>query len=214
MAGRIPCSVIIAITLLFLRTTGASCKAEDAEPVPSPATSPVQVIPPFQRPSPGNNPENGGRQFQRNHPFNKGGDGFKNWEFSDQHKFFEHLPPEQQDKFRENFQRWQNMTQQEKNALREREALRRQKMLQEVDKAIKESGLQLDPQTRQMYVIRYTQERRAIEQALQKEMEAKRRPLVQDLTNRLNAEFKAMASPAPTAATSSSSPAPAPAATQ
>ena len=119
-------------------------------------------------------------------------------------KLFESLTPEQQQKVRENYQRWLNMTPEEKKALREREQLRRQKILQEIDGAIKQSGLQLDDQTRNQYIMRYTQERRVIEQRLQQEMEEKRRPQLQDLINRLKAEFQDRSSPA-----SSASPSPA-----
>jgi len=99
------------------------------------------------------------------------------------------------------------MTPEEKNALRDREAFRRQKILQEIDKSITESGLQLDQDTRQMYVLRYSQERRKIEEKLQKDLEEKRKPLLEDMNNRLKEEFKAMhanASPSPASSVSSS----------
>ena len=126
----------------------------------------------------------------------------------DQQKKYDSLPPEQQEKMRENWERWQNMSKEERNQLRATAEAHRQKMLQEVDQAIKESGLQLDDKTREEYVQRYTQERRKIEQKLQKEMEEERKPLVQALIARLKAEFEAKSPPASTA-----SPSPAPAAT-
>lgn len=121
-------------------------------------------------------------------------------------KIFESLPPEQQEKLRDNYQRWQQMSPEERKELREREQQRRQKMLKEIDEAIKQSGLQLDEQTRAAYAARYAEERRAIEEKVQKEMEEKRRPLIQDLINRLKKEFQGKSSqpsPASTAAPSS-----------
>lgn len=123
-------------------------------------------------------------------------------------KIFESLPPDQQEKLRDNYQRWQQMSPEERKELREREQQRRQKMLKEIDEAIKQSGLQLDEQTRAAYAARYAEERRAIEEKVQREMEEKRRPLIQDLINRLKKEFQGKsaqpsASPASTTAPSS-----------
>ncbi len=83
--------------------------------------------------------------------------------------------------------------------MREADQQRRQKMLQEIDEALKQSGLQLDGKTKEAYVQRYTQERHKIEQALQKEIEEQRKPLVQDLIIRLKTEFqdKVLPSPSP-----------------
>lgn len=101
------------------------------------------------------------------------------------------------------------MTPQERNALRDREAFRRQKIFQEIDKSITESGLQLDKDAREMYMLRYTQERRKIEEKLQKELEEKRKPLLEDMNARLKAEFKAMTpKPSPSPASSEASPTP------
>ena len=46
------------------------------------------------------------------------------------------------------------MPPEERNALRDREAFRRQRILQEIDKSITESGLQLDKDAREMYMLR------------------------------------------------------------
>ena len=119
-------------------------------------------------------------------------------------KIFENLPPEQQQKMRENYERWMKMTPEERKAMREREMIRREKILQEIEDAIKASGLELDQPTRDMYVMRYTLARREIEEKLQKEIEEKRRPLLKELINRLKEEFKDKSSP------TSTSPSPSP----
>lgn len=127
----------------------------------------------------------------------------------DQQKKYDSLPPEQQQKMQENWERWQNMTPEERKEMRDNEKLRHEKVLQEIEEALKESGLQLDDKTRDEYVMRYTEERRRIEQKLQMEMQEKRGPLVQDLIARLKAEFQSKSSPSPAASSPSPSPAPA-----
>ena len=104
-------------------------------------------------------------------------------------KFLDHLPPEQREKFRENFHRWQNMPSEEREALRLREEIRQRQLREEVEKLLKESGMQLDPNRRDQFTRRYSQERRQIEEKLQKEMAEKRAPLVKELAGRMKAEF-------------------------
>ena len=113
----------------------------------------------------------------------------------EQQKRYDGLSPDQQAKMRENWERWQNMTPDERKFWQESEKQRRQKMLQEIDEAIQQSGLQLDDKTREEYAKRYAEERRKIEQKLQKEIEEERRPLVQALIERLKEEFQDKSSP-------------------
>jgi hypothetical protein len=104
-------------------------------------------------------------------------------------KFYESMSPDQQKKFQDNYERWQQMSPEEKRAMRDRERERREKMSQEIETTIKQSGLVLDQAAHQQYVDRYMQERRRIEQALQKDMEEKRKPLLQEMMFRLKNEF-------------------------
>jgi len=204
MAGRFRAVVFFAV----LGLAGVLCRAEDAQPQPQSSSPPQR--PRRQNFLDGNDQKHPpvDRQFLKK----DGGD------FPQARKILQSLSPEQREKFLENFQRWQNMTPEEKNALRERENFRRQRILEEIDKSIAQTGLQLDKDTREMYILRYSQERRKIEEALQKEIEEKRRPLLEDMNNRLKEEFKAMpakSSPSPAAENSPSaapeiSPAPTP----
>ena len=109
--------------------------------------------------------------------------------FENVHKALETLTPEQRKRFQENFQRWANLSPEQKKALRDREEVRKQVMEQEVQSAIQESGLQLDGDRRDQFARRYTEERRVIEEQLRKEMAEKRRPLVHALIGRLKTEF-------------------------
>jgi hypothetical protein len=110
-------------------------------------------------------------------------------------KALEALTPEQRQQFRENFNRWASLAPEEKRALREREELRRQHMTEEIEAALKQLGIELDPARRQAFMRRYTEERRKVEEQLRKETEAKRAPMVADLISRLKAEFSSPASP-------------------
>lgn len=115
---------------------------------------------------------------------------------------FERLSPEEREKFRENFERWKNLPPDERRALRDGEQFRRQKIEREIDEAIKTSGLQLDADRRQVFALRYTQERRKIEEQIHKEIEQKRKPLLDAVVARLKTEFSTASSPAPSASPS------------
>lgn len=124
-------------------------------------------------------------------------------ELDDQHRrAFERLSPEEREKFRENFERWKNLPPEERRALRDGEQFRRQRIEREVDEAIKTSGLQLDADRRQVFALRYTQERRKIEEQIRKKIEEKRKPMLEAVVARLKAEFSAASSPAPSASPS------------
>jgi dsDNA-binding SOS-regulon protein len=117
---------------------------------------------------------------------------------------FELLTPEQREKLKENISRWKKLPAEERKHLRDYEGHRKERMAKEIETAIQESGLQLSEDQREVFALRYAQERRKIEMQLRKEMEEKRKPMLQDLNQRLKNEF-ASQSPPPAA-----SPAPAP----
>jgi hypothetical protein len=117
--------------------------------------------------------------------------------FDDVRKALEALTPSQRKRFQENLIRWSMLSPEEKKALRDREELRKTLVAQEVDTAIKESGLDLDPARREQFAKRYSEERRKIEEQLRKEAAEKRRPLVKEMVAHLKEEF---ATPSPVAA--------------
>ena len=105
----------------------------------------------------------------------------------------------------ENFERWKALPPEERQALMMHEKMQREKIVHEIDEAIKKTGLQLDKDRREVFALRYTQERRKIEDQLRKEMEEKRRPLLQEMLGHLVSEFNTpplspATSPAPTPA--------------
>jgi len=117
--------------------------------------------------------------------------------FDDVRKALDALTPQQRKRFQENFIRWSNLSPEEKKALRDKEDLRRTLVAQEVDAALKDSGLELDSERREQFAKRYSEERRKIEEQLRKEAAEKRRPLVREMLTRLKQEFAAPASPVP-----------------
>ena len=75
---------------------------------------------------------------------------------------------------------------------------RRKFAREEIDRAMSDSGLQLDDEKRMLFVRRYFEERRTIEEKLRKESDEKRRQLLGEMRARLKQEFEAIAvKPAP-----------------
>ena len=110
-------------------------------------------------------------------------------QWSDARRFFMQLSPVQQQKFFDNLEQWKAMSPEEQALLRDQDVIRRQRMAQEIQDAIAKSGLNLDDDQREVYALRYSQERRKIEDELRKETQAKRQVMVADMLVRLKAEF-------------------------
>ena len=110
-------------------------------------------------------------------------------------KALDELTPEQRQRFQENFLRWSNLSPEEKKALTDRYAFRRKKIDEDIDAAIKEAGLELDAQRRELFARRYGEERQRIEEQIRREMDEKRRPLLKEVIAKLKAEFAPVAVP-------------------
>jgi hypothetical protein len=100
------------------------------------------------------------------------------------------LSPEERQTFKKNAERWLQMNQEQRNALRAREKMRQQQMKSEADAALRDSGLRVDPNARDQFESRYVQERRRIERQLRQEAEAKRQQQLKELNERLKSEFQ------------------------
>lgn len=75
---------------------------------------------------------------------------------------------------------------------------RRKFAREEIDRAMSDSGLRLDEEKRMLFVRRYFEERRTIEEKLRKESDEKRRQLLGEMRARLKQEFETIAAkPAP-----------------
>jgi hypothetical protein len=89
-------------------------------------------------------------------------------------KAFEQLSTEQQERILQNFHRWQDLSQDEKEVLRQRERVQRQKQEASINEAYQKSGLQLNDEQRAQFRKRYLQERRRLEEQLVHDIQEKR----------------------------------------
>ena len=128
----------------------------------------------------------GGPRGELRRPEGGGPDAEK---FENVRKAIEALTPEQRKRFQENFLRWSNLSPEEKKSLADREIFRRKKIAEDIDAALKEAGLELDAERRELFAKRYGEERHKIEEQLRRELDEKRRPLLKDVIAKLKAEF-------------------------
>jgi len=83
-------------------------------------------------------------------------------------------PVDQQQKFMENLHRWQALSPEEREVLRQRQRLNEKKREESITEAYQKSGLHLSEEQRQQFRKRYLQERRKLEEQLVKEEQEKR----------------------------------------
>jgi hypothetical protein len=178
-------TIFIACATVFALLSSAL-----AQTTPSQATPPSPAAPAASPATPEENPKKAPK-------FAK---AVESPAFDDVRKALDALTPQQRKRFQENFMRWSNLAPEEKKALRDREEARKKLVAQEIDTALKDSGMELDPERRELFAKRYGEERRKIEEQLRKEAAEKRRPLVRDMVARLKEEFATPATPLPATA--------------
>src|SRR5438552_9115462 len=100
------------------------------------------------------------------------------------------LPPAERQTFQRNAERWMRMSPAERDLLRARENWRREQIRRETEAALRESGLSLDPQRRDLFESRYMQERRRMEQALRHQIQIERQQHLPALIQQLKKEFQ------------------------
>jgi len=100
------------------------------------------------------------------------------------------MPPDARQNFQRNAQLWMQMTPEQRNVMRQRETVRRQVMTRDADTAVRDSGLQLNPQERARFESRYIQERRKVEQSLRQQIETERQKEIPALIQQLRKEFQ------------------------
>jgi len=121
----------------------------------------------------------------------------KQRDLGDAHWIFENVTQEERQKFKENLERWRKLTPEKRAELRDKEETRRQHMLEEINCAIDQSGLNLDRDQLQIYALRYVQERRKVEEQLRKDIEERRKNLLDQMNQRLTKEFAPLSHPTP-----------------
>ncbi len=100
------------------------------------------------------------------------------------------MPPDARQNFRRNADLWMQMTPEQRNLMRQRENMRRQIITREADAAVRDSGLQLNPQERARFESRYIQERRKVEQSLRQQIQTERQKEIPSLIQQLRKEFQ------------------------
>lgn len=112
-------------------------------------------------------------------------------------KLLDRLPPDaDREAFRKNLLRWRDLSPEERNALRGQVDNRGEVIKAEIDKTIRDSGLHLTPDQREVYALRYMQERRKLEKALRDQMGAERARRLPGIVEQLKKEFPVPAPPA------------------
>lgn len=100
------------------------------------------------------------------------------------------LPPAERQTFQRNAERWMRMSPAEREILRARENSRREQIRRETEAALRESGVSLDPQRRDLFESRYMQERRSMERTLRHQIEIERQQQLPALIQQLKKEFQ------------------------
>jgi hypothetical protein len=104
-------------------------------------------------------------------------------------KSIEQLPPEQQEKVLKNLHRWQSLSPEERDYLRQQERVRIQKQEESVTEAYQKSGLHLTEAQRIQFRKRYVEERRKLEEELAKESQERRTAGNTTIIEQLKKEF-------------------------
>ena len=90
-----------------------------------------------------------------------------------------------------------NLPPEKRQSLLGMEDERRKFAREEIERAIAESGFQFDEEKKQLFVRRYFEERRTIEEKLRKESDERRRQLIGEMRAKLKLEFGTPAKSAP-----------------
>ncbi|MDD5198851.1 MAG: hypothetical protein PHC88_03530 [Terrimicrobiaceae bacterium] len=125
-------------------------------------------------------------------------------------KRLEKMGPEERERFKENWKRWKEMGDRERKAWQQRAVEERDRVKKVIDDAIAKTGLSLNEDQKEVFILRYRQERRKIEEQLREEVDAKRRQKIDEMLERLKSEFSAAKPASASESKTSSSPAPTP----
>ena len=102
---------------------------------------------------------------------------------------FKNLSPEGQERFRQNWSSWRGMDPGEREKLMDRGLEERQRVEELIDSALRESGLDLTRDEREVFALRYRQERRKLEEGLRDEIAKMREERLEEMLERLKSEF-------------------------
>jgi hypothetical protein len=102
---------------------------------------------------------------------------------------FWQMSPEERQRWFQRFKEFAELPPEKKKEIFERVEFMRHKMREEVETAIKESGLNMNDEQKKQFTERYIEERRKLEEDLRQQMDEVRRPKVRALVERLRQEF-------------------------
>ena len=105
-------------------------------------------------------------------------------------QFFQNMSPEDRQRLFQRLKEFSELPPDRKKEIFERGEFFRKKMREEVEAALKESGLSLADEEKKRFAERYFEERKKIEEELRQQMEAVRRPRLQSLVEKLREEFR------------------------
>lgn len=108
------------------------------------------------------------------------------------------LPPEEREHFSKNLKKWENLSDAEKQRLRERGKQMFEQGRKEIEKLISELSVELSPERREEFIKAYLQKRREIERKIREETEPRRKELLAGAAKELKKEFGGKAEPTPT----------------
>ena len=191
MGRRYPYAVAAGAAALSLLVCGAAFAQVPPQPGgPSAPVVPAQPAGPGGHFQPGGPGMGQGRGERRSMPARE------RWQ---------QMSPEDRQRFRSNAERWQQMDPERRNALREQQELRRLRMKREAEAAIRDAGLQLEAERREIFERRYIEERRRIDQALRQELREKRQRELAPVVERLKKELSSQQGATSPSATGSAS---------
>lgn len=175
MAGQRRILLVLVLTLTGLH-------GSFAEPKESPSLDGERPVPEARRPKRDSDGQD--QRKDRKRGCEDGSDVPKKFR-----ERFKKLPPESQERFRQNWSRWREMDPKEREKLMERGLQDREKVEDVIAKALRDSGLELTPDQREVFRLRYRQERRKLEEQLRDEVTKMRDERVKTMIERLQEEF-------------------------
>lgn len=173
MAGKLATLVLLASSPLLF--------AEERPPVDPLAGS----TPKPEAASPGPNMRRAGPGFFRR------GDEEKT------RQALQQLTPEERQRFLRRLKEFADLPPEKKKELYDRTEYFRRKMREDVEAAMRQSGLNLTDEQKKKFAERYFEERKAIEEDLRKQVEELRKPRLHALAEKLKQEFAAQPATAP-----------------
>ena len=180
MAGKLA-------SLIVLASAFAAFSAEDRPPV-----DPLAGATP--KPEHGRGPQ--GPNGPNGPGMRRGPGSFGGRDSEKARQALEQMNPEDRQRVMQRLKEFADLPPEKKKELFERSEYFRRKMREDVEAAMKETGLTLSDEQKKKFAERYFEERKGIEEELRKQMEEFRRPKLKALADKLKQEFAAQ-SPAP-----------------